>query len=135
MLVQKMAAPGVEVILGVTRDPQLGPMVMVGLGGILVEVMNDFVMAPAPISEARALELIRTLRGARMFEGVRGNPPVDVQALAALAAQLSRFAAEHADLVEEIDLNPVIVHEHGLSIVDALIVKTRAETAAKEAQS
>jgi acyl-CoA synthetase (NDP forming) len=122
VLVQKLAAPGVEVILGVTRDPQLGPLLLIGLGGIFVELVKDVVMAPAPISEARALELVRSLRAARIFEGVRGSPAVDVQALAALASRLSRFAAEHADLIEEIDLNPVIVHERGLSIVDALVI-------------
>lgn len=123
MLVQKMAAPGVEAILGIARDPHLGSMLMIGLGGIFVELMNDVVVAPAPITEARALELVRSLRGARIFEGIRGRPPVDVEALAALAAQLSLFAAQHAESLEEIDLNPVIVHERGLSIVDALIVQ------------
>ena len=98
-------------------------MIMVGLGGILVELMQDFVLAPVPVSTERALELIRSLRGARIFDGLRGKPAVDVEALAALAAQLSRFAAENADYIAEIDLNPVIVHERGLSIVDALIVK------------
>ncbi|MBI4191612.1 MAG: acetate--CoA ligase family protein [Betaproteobacteria bacterium] len=123
MLVQKMAPSGVEVIVGINRDPQFGPMIMIGLGGLLVELMQDFVLAPVPVTKERALELIRTLRGARIFDGLRGKPAVDVEALAALAAQLSRFAAEHAGLIEEIDLNPVIVHERGLSIVDALIVK------------
>lgn len=123
VLVQKMAPQGVEVILGINRDPQFGPMLVIGLGGVLVELMQDFVMALAPITEARALELIRSLRGARIFDGVRGRPAADVQALAGLAAQLSRFAAEHASTIEEIDLNPVIVYEHGLAIVDALIVK------------
>jgi acyl-CoA synthetase (NDP forming) len=122
VLVQKMAASGVEAILGITRDPHLGPMLTIGLGGVLVELMNDFVVAPAPITKARALELVRALRGARIFNGVRGRPPVDIDALAELAAQLSLFAAQHESL-EEVDLNPVIVHERGLSIVDALIVQ------------
>ena len=65
-----------------------------------------------------------------MFDGVRGSPPVDVEALAALAARVSQFAAENADVIDEIDLNPVIVHPRGLSIVDALIVKTTAPAAA-----
>ncbi len=124
MLVQRMAPSGVEVIVGVNRDPQFGPMIMIGLGGILVELMKDFVLAPVPVIQERARELIRTLRGARVFDGLRGRPAVDVEALAALVAQLSRFAAEHSEVIEEIDLNPVILHEHGLSIVDALMVKT-----------
>jgi hypothetical protein len=124
MLVQKMAVAGVEAILGITRDPHLGPMLMIGLGGIFVELMKDVILAPVPITEARALELVRALRGARIFDGIRGRPPVDVAALARLAAQLSTFAAQHADSLQEVDLNPVIVHERGLSIVDALIVQT-----------
>jgi acetate---CoA ligase (ADP-forming) len=66
---------------------------------------------------------VRSLRGARIFDGVRGGPRVDVEGLAALAARLSRFAAQHAESLEEVDLNPVIVHAQGLSIVDALIVQ------------
>ncbi|MBI3052657.1 MAG: acetate--CoA ligase family protein [Betaproteobacteria bacterium] len=123
MLVQRMAPSGVEVIVGINRDPQFGPMMMIGLGGVLVELMQDFVLAPVPVTQERAQELIRTLRGARVFDGLRGRPAVDVEALAALVAQLSRFAAEHSEVIEEIDLNPVILHEHGLSIVDALMVK------------
>ena len=74
-------------------------------------------------SGQRAPCLWEGLRGARVFDGLRGRPAVDVEALAALVAQLSRFAAEHSEVIEEIDLNPVILHEHGLSIVDALMVK------------
>ena len=129
MLVQKMAAPGVEVIAGINRDPQLGPMLVVGLGGVLVELMRDFVTTPVPVTEARALELLRGLRGARIFDGLRGKPPADIEALAALVAKLSRFAADNAEGIEEIDLNPIIVHERGLSVVDALIVKCAKDQA------
>jgi acyl-CoA synthetase (NDP forming) len=121
-LVQQMAPPGVEMIVGVTRDAQFGPMIAVGIGGILVEVLDDVVLAPVPIGRERARELIGSLRGARILAGVRGRPPADVGALAELIAALARFAADHAERVAEIDLNPVIVHERGLSVVDALIV-------------
>jgi len=125
VLVQQMAPPGTEIILGVTRDPVFGPMLMVGLGGIHVEVLGDVVFAPVPIGQREALSLLSELKGAALLDGARGAPPADRDALAELIATLSRFAADHADLIEEIDLNPVIVHpqRQGLTVVDALIVK------------
>jgi acyl-CoA synthetase (NDP forming) len=127
VLVQKMAPPGREIILGVTRDADFGPMLMVGLGGIHVEVLRDVAFSPVPIGPDEALALIGELRGAAMLDGVRGAPPADRAALADLIGALSRFAADHADLIDEIDLNPVIVHPQGqgLTVVDALIVKRR----------
>jgi len=120
-----MARPGREMILGAMRDPDFGPMLMVGLGGIHVEVLRDVVFSPVPIGREEALSLLDELQGAAVLDGVRGAPPADKVALAELIATLSRFAADHADLIEEIDLNPVIVHPQGqgLSVVDALIVK------------
>jgi acetate---CoA ligase (ADP-forming) len=125
VLVQQMAPPGVEVILGVHRDPEFGPLVMVGLGGIHAEVLKDVAFAPVPLGRDEALDLIGQLRGKAILDGVRGTPPSDTAALADLIVALSHFAADHADLVAEIDLNPVIVHAAGagLSVVDALIVK------------
>ena len=126
VLVQAMAKPGQEMILGVTRDPVFGPMLMVGLGGIHVEVLKDVAFAPVPLDKDDALALIGELKGAALLDGVRGSQPSDKEALAELMAALSRFAADHADHIAEIDLNPVIVHDtgEGLSVVDALIVKT-----------
>jgi acyl-CoA synthetase (NDP forming) len=128
VLVQKMAAPGVEMILGVNRDPDFGPMLMVGLGGIHVEILRDIVFSPVPIGPDEALALLAELRGAALLDGVRGAEPADKAALAELMAALSHFAADHADQIEEIDLNPVVVHpqSQGLTIVDALIVKRPA---------
>lgn len=125
VLVQAMARRGQEIILGITGDPDFGPMVMVGLGGIHVEVLRDVAFAPAPLGPDEALDLIGELRGAAVLDGVRGAPPCDKQALADLMVAVSRFAADHRDRVAEIDLNPVIVHEAGagLTVVDALIVK------------
>ena len=129
VLVQAMAPPGREMILGVTRDPDFGPMLMVGLGGIHVEILGDVVFSPVPIGRDQALSLLGDLKGATVLDGVRGAPPADRAALAELIAVLSRFAADHAELIEEIDLNPVIVHPHGqgLTVVDALIVKRKIE--------
>jgi acetate---CoA ligase (ADP-forming) len=127
VLVQAMAAPGLEMILGVTRDPDFGPMLMVGLGGIHVEILRDAVFAPVPLGKDDALRLLSELKGAPLLDGARGAPPADRMALAELIATLSRFAADHGDLIEEIDLNPVIVHPEGqgLTVVDALIVKRK----------
>ena len=129
VLVQAMAPPGREMILGVTRDPDFGPMLMVGLGGIHVEILGDVVFSPVPIGRDQALSLLGDLKGATVLDGVRGAPPADRAALAELIAVLSRFAADHAELIEEIDLNPVVVHPHGqgLTVVDALIVKRKIE--------
>jgi acyl-CoA synthetase (NDP forming) len=126
VLVQAMASRGQEMILGITRDPVFGPMLMVGLGGIHVEVLKDVAFAPVPLSSEDALALIGELKGAALLDGVRGAKPADKHALAELMVALSRFAADHADQIAEIDLNPVIIHPagEGLSVVDALIVKT-----------
>jgi acyl-CoA synthetase (NDP forming) len=125
VLVQAMAPRGLEIILGVTRDPSFGPMLMVGLGGIHVEVLKDVAFAPVPLGPEAAEALLGELRGAAMLDGVRGEPPADKAALVQLMVSLSRFAADHADAIAEIDLNPVIVHPagEGLTVVDALIVK------------
>ena len=128
VLVQAMAPPGREVILGITRDATFGPMLMVGLGGIHVEVLRDIAFAPVPIGPDQGLALLGELKGAPLLDSVRGAPPADRAALAELMATFSRFASDHAGLIEEIDLNPVIVHPQGqgLTVVDALIVKRRA---------
>ncbi|MBI1735879.1 MAG: acetate--CoA ligase family protein [Candidatus Rokubacteria bacterium] len=127
VLVQRMAAPGCEMILGITRDGDFGPMVMVGLGGIHAEVLRDVVVLPPEIDAADARAALDRLRGASLLGGVRGAPPADVDALVDVLVRLARFAADHADTIAEVDLNPVIVHEtgKGVSIVDALIVKRR----------
>jgi len=128
VLVQEMVPKGREVIIGVTTDDDFGPMLMVGLGGIYTEVLKDVVFSPVPVDERRARELIGQLKGASLLDGVRGEAPSDKDALASVIAAVSRFAAENADLIMEIDLNPVMVHTagNGVSIVDALIVKKPA---------
>jgi acyl-CoA synthetase (NDP forming) len=124
VLVQQMAPRGVEVIVGVTRDETFGPLLMVGLGGLFVEVLRDVAFAPTPLTREDARDLLAQLRGSRVLRGVRGEPPADVEALVDLLVAVSRFADDHAEAIAEIDLNPVIVHPrgHGLSVVDALII-------------
>ena len=122
--VERMAGTGVEMIVGVSRDPGFGPMLAVGLGGVLVEVLDDFVLSPAPVDATEAHEMLRNLRGRRILDGVRGAPPADVDALVELLVAVSEFAAAAGDALEALDLNPVIVHprEEGVSVVDAGIV-------------
>jgi acetyltransferase len=125
VLVQPMARKGREVILGINRDPHFGPMLMLGLGGIHVEVLKDVAFAPVPVSPAEATALIGRLKGAKLLDAVRGQPPADKAALANLIVRLSQLAADHRDAIAEIDLNPVIVHDEGqgATIADALVVK------------
>ncbi len=131
ILVQPMAPPGREVILGVNRDPTWGLLLMVGLGGVLVEALDDVVLAPVPLDDAGARALIGRLKAAAVFGRYRGTPAADTDALAGLMVRLSQFSADHADEIDSIDLNPVIVHGEGegVSVVDALIVKRDAQLA------
>jgi acetate---CoA ligase (ADP-forming) len=128
VLVQPMAAPGREVILGINCDPNWGPLLMVGLGGILVDALGDTALAPVPLDHAAARTLLGRLKAAKVLGRYRGSPPADTDALIELMVRLSHFAADHADEIAEIDLNPVIVHAagRGVSLVDALIVKQNA---------
>lgn len=127
ILVAPMAPDGVETIVGVMQDPVLGPVVMFGLGGVFVEVLKDVTFRAAPFDQAEAMRMIREIRGYAMLEGVRGAPPSDIEALARMLSDLSRFAAAHADRIESIDLNPVRVLPRGEGVVplDALIVLNR----------
>jgi len=123
VLVSAMAASGREIIIGVTRDLQFGHAVMFGMGGILVEVLRDVAFRIVPLSEKDAAEMIAETRGAKLLSEVRGNKPADVAALRQLLVQVSDLVARHGE-IDEMDLNPVIVHEKGLTVVDARVVLT-----------
>jgi acyl-CoA synthetase (NDP forming) len=127
VLVQAMAPPGLEMIVGVKRDPVFGPMLLVGPGGVHAEVLRDVALAPLPLSADGARELLGQLRGRALLDGQRGAPASDVDALIELMLALAAFAEDHGDRIEEIDLNPVIVHaaRRGVTAVDALIVNRR----------
>jgi hypothetical protein len=122
--VERMAdlANGVEVIVGVRQDPHCGPIVMVGLGGVFTEVLDDVAVALAPVSEGEAVELLRSLRSAALLDGARGRKPVELQALAATVAALSRFAAAHPELAE-VEANPVLASATGALALDARAVR------------
>lgn len=121
LLVQPMADPGVELIVGMHRDPSFGPVVVVGFGGVLAEVLDDVRMALAPVSRAVARDLITGLRGAALLTGVRGRPAVDVERIVDVVVAVADLAAERSDILE-IDANPVIASPDGALAVDALVV-------------
>ncbi|MDP6831354.1 MAG: acetate--CoA ligase family protein, partial [Alphaproteobacteria bacterium] len=125
VLVQAMAPKGREMIVGINRDATFGPMLMLGFGGIHVEVDPDVALCPVPMDRNAAEDLLNRLRGRKLLYGVRGEGPADIDALLGLVVNLSRLAADHGEVIGELDLNPVLVHGQGqgVSVVDALLVK------------
>ncbi len=116
-----MAVPGPELIIGLHRDAQFGPAVVVGLGGIFTEVLDDVSIRLAPVTRATALAMLDDLRGTRILDGVRGRPAADRQAVADVIVAVAQLGADRSDIVE-IDLNPVIATASGAVAVDALVV-------------
>ena len=121
--VQPMAAPGTEVILGITQDQQFGPVLMFGLGGVFVEVLKDVAFRVVPLEPRDASEMIREIQGFPVLEGFRGAEPADLAAIERMLLQLSEFAEAHPE-VAELDLNPVFARADGAIAVDARIVLT-----------
>jgi len=121
--INAMAKPGTEIILGVVSDPQFGPCILCGLGGVFVEVFNDTAMRLAPVSQAEALEMVSGLKGFKLLNGYRGGAALDVEALVQTIVRVSNFAADHVDSLMELDINPIFLYEEGLCAVDALIVE------------
>ena len=121
VLVTPMVRGGVETILGVHRDPTFGPMIMYGLGGTAVELYRDVAFASAPLDEAAAQRLIGRVRGSQLLRGWRGSPPCDEAALVQALCQLSDFALAHAHELQGVDINPLLVREHGAVCLDAVI--------------
>jgi acyl-CoA synthetase (NDP forming) len=122
VLVQPMLPQGIEIVVGARNDPLFGPMVVVGLGGVLVEVLKDTALSPAPVTPLQAEGLLRHLKGAKLLEGFRGMPGADIGRLARVISDVSRFAADHRDTVAELDVNPLICAGDRVTAVDALIV-------------
>lgn len=123
VLVQPMIPPGLELMMGVVNDAAAGPMVAFGFGGVLVELLKDTALLPAPFTPAEAEVALRGLRGAKLLDGFRGSEAVDVARLTEVLARFSEFAADQAALIAEVDVNPLICAGARIVAVDALIAK------------
>lgn len=122
VLIQRMAPKGLEIVVGARHDAAFGPLVVVGLGGVLVELMKDTVVAPAPVTPREAGDMLARLRGAAALAGFRDLPPVDLERLAETVARVSEFAADAGAALAELDVNPLICRGADLVAVDALII-------------
>jgi acyl-CoA synthetase (NDP forming) len=110
--VQKMAPPGTEVIIGTSKDPQFGPVIMFGLGGIFVEVLKDVSFRVIPVSRKDAQEMIQEIKGFPLLRGYRGMEPASIPALIAMILKVSKFANENPQ-IKEMDLNPIFAYKDG----------------------
>ena len=123
--VQEMAKQGTEVIVGMTTDPQFGPVMMFGLGGIMVEVLKDVSFRLIPLEAKDADQMMAEIKGRPILDGVRGQPPADLAALRSTILKVSEFVEKHPE-VRELDLNPVFAYPDGALAVDARIVISEA---------
>lgn len=122
--VQETAPKGVELMIGTRRDPQFGPLVVCGLGGVWVELLKDVSVALAPVGKATARRMLRRLRGAPLLDGFRGAPRVDEEALVDAIRRVSELAFDLGDIVDEIDVNPVFAFAGGIMAADALVARS-----------
>lgn len=123
VLLKPMLKTGAEMIIGVNNDKDFGPTVMVGMGGVFVELFKDVQLAPAPLTKKQAVTMIENLKAYPLLNGYRGNPVYNKEALADLLVSISEMAASGKDEVKELDLNPVFVTEEGVEIADALLIQ------------
>ncbi len=121
MLVQEMAPSATEVIVGSIKDPQFGPAVMFGLGGVFVEVLKDVSFRIAPITDDEAIEMISEVKAYPLLKGYRNTPPADIEAIVKILLNTSKLVMEHQE-IKELDLNPIMVYEKGAKTVDARII-------------
>ena len=119
--VQKMARPGVEVIIGMTKDAQFGPVLMFGLGGILVEVLKDVAFRIVPLNKRDANEMIKEIKGYPLLQGYRGQEPADIAFLEDLLLKVSDFIDKNPE-IKELDLNPIFAYKNRATAVDARVI-------------
>jgi acyl-CoA synthetase (NDP forming) len=123
--VQGMAVEGTEIIVGMVRDPQFGPVVMFGLGGIFVELLKDVSFRVLPLTERDAQQMVNDIKGRAILDGLRGQAPVDKTAICELTLNVGAFIEQHPE-IQELDMNPVFVYADGAVAVDARIVLSQA---------
>jgi len=121
VLVEKMMPKSVEVVVGMIRDQSFGPTIMFGLGGVLVEIMKDVVFRIAPVSREESFDMIKKVKGYPLLVGYRGSMSLDIESLAELISNVSRIAMDIPE-IDQMDLNPIIVYDKGLTVVDARII-------------
>ncbi|MDT7953468.1 MAG: acetate--CoA ligase family protein, partial [Acetobacteraceae bacterium] len=121
VLVAKQLEGGVECIMGIQRDPVFGPVALVGIGGIFVEILQDVALHRCPFGPEVAERMIRSLRAAPILLGARGKPPADLPALATMLSRLSQWAGAAGDRLQSVDLNPVLALPDGAYALDAVI--------------
>jgi acyl-CoA synthetase (NDP forming) len=124
VLVQPMVPAGLEIMIGGRIDPLFGPLLVLGLGGVMVELLRDTQLAPAPVTPAEVRDMLGQLKGAALLQGFRGSEPVDLDVLAGIACRVGEMLTDLRDLVVEVDINPVICAGSRQLVVDALIVKS-----------
>ena len=120
MMLYKQAPKGVEVIVGMIRDPQFGPTVMFGLGGVFTEILKDVAFRVCPVESSDIEEMLTEIEGIKMLQGYRGRPSYDINAIMDIIMEISRLALDYS-VIKEVDLNPILVYEKGLLVVDAKI--------------
>jgi acetyltransferase len=129
VLIQQMISPeAVETILGINRDPLFGPTVVLGLGGILVELLQDSQLRLPPLSRSEAMEMIRSLKGYRILAGYRGKPLADIEALADTVVQVAQMAVDLKDVLIALDLNPLMILPKGQGVIAVDVLMESAGT-------
>ncbi|MCX8175943.1 MAG: acetate--CoA ligase family protein [Candidatus Bathyarchaeota archaeon] len=125
VIVQEMARPSTEVIVGLIKDQQFGPTVMFGLGGVFVEILKDVSFRVCPITEIDAKEMISEIKGYPILKGYRNSPPADIDAIVKILLNVSDMAMDHPE-INEMDLNPILVYEKGAKVVDARVILAKS---------
>ncbi len=122
ILLEKMVPKGVELIVGLQNDPQFGPVIMVGMGGILTEVMRDVAFRMLPITTSDAKSMLAELKGSKLLKGFRGSKPIDINMISKALVQIGKLGVEHATHFDSIDFNPVVFYPKSYAVVDAKIL-------------